>query len=517
MTGGPLPQHRLRPGFRWPENTLWDDVVGHAHRGRDATAVTDGETTYTYGELVRAAEAAAGRYRDLGVGVGDVVMVRMPTSAAFLPAFLAVERLSAVVSPVLPGITGSAFERIVGLSAPSLIVTNDPVESDGIDITVVDPVSVLDPPNGAPTLPDPPRPSAVSELAYTSGTTGTPKGVVHTHATCTAGILSTIRRQHISAEDVVHVSLPVAHNFGYFYGVRLGLHAGAKLVMQRRWNAPEMLSLVATHGVTVSLGPPTYLSDLLDVAGSWGGRLDTLRLFTCAGAKLDRGLATDAVAALPGRISKAFGMTELGHVCSTTAGSGVDKILATEGAPHPEIEMRVQGSTGDPLPRGEEGVVAFRGPFVMAGYRDGTGINAIDESGFFSTGDLGYADANGYLVITGRVKNIVIRGGENIPAEPVEAALGVHKDVLEAVVVAAPDRRLGERPVVCVVPRPGATVTVADLGPVLEEAGLPRIHWPEAVVMLDEIPRSETGKVKRAELRRVIAERRIFEEADTNE
>ena len=527
MSTSTLPQHRNAANFRWPKRTLWDDIAGHAGCAGDTVAVVDAEGSYTYRQLTQLTERLAIHFRDRGVSSGDVVAIQLPPTKVFVPSFLAVERLGAIVSPVLPSIRGLALEKILDLAAPSLIITNDQpsgagraTEQSAAHVMKREARASGEPlddlinsePSPSPTLPEPPKPEVLSELAFTSGTSALPKGVFHLHATATAGIMSTIRRQHITSQDVVHVALPVGHNFGFFYGVRLALHAGAKLVLQQRWDADEMLSLTKAHGITVSAGPPTYLSDLLDLAGSWHSRLKTLRLFTCAGAKLDPDLALQAVKAMPDQISKAFGMTELGHTCSTTKQSSIDKIIRTEGSPHPEIEMKIVGPDALSLPRGNEGIVAFRGPFLMTGYQDKRhNKDAIDEDGFFSTGDLGYEDNDGYLVITGRAKNVVIRGGENIPAEAIESVLSGHPSVTEAVMIGAPDRRLGERPVVCVRGTSEAALSVTDVGEYLKKAGLPVIHWPEAVIMVDTIPRSDTGKIERAKLRQFVVDQHIFD------
>ena len=525
MSLGTLPQHRYPPGYRWPTSTLWDDVVGHAASRDRAPAVKGDDGSYTYGELVHATESLAMHYRERGVEPGSVVVVQLAPTAGFVPAFLAAERLGAIVSPVLPSLRGPSFGKLLERAAPSLVVTGNRLDRDegasaGEVLIVGDPgddafgQATRGVPGASRLLPAAPGLDSICELAFTSGTTGDPKGVLHTHGTATAGILSTAQRQRYTTDDVVHVSLPVAHNFGYFYGARIALHAGAMLVLQRRWSADEMLQLSERHGVTVSSGPPAYLYDLLEMAGSWRGRLDSLRLFTCAGAKLDADLAEAAVAELPGRLSRAFGMTELGHVCSTTAASPPEKVVNTEGAPHREIQMRITGADGERLAPGSEGMISFRGPFLMAGYHGGSQEDAIDEEGFFATGDLGYADEQGYVVVTGRLKNLVIRGGENIPAETVERAIASHPGIDEAVVVAAPDARLGERPVACI---SGLAIDLADLSEFLDGAGVPAIHRPEAVLVLGQIPRTETGKVRRAELRKMVAAERFFGTGDDDE
>ncbi len=529
-------QHRHQSGFQWPTRNLWQDVTDRASRTPDKTAVIDESGSVTLAELVEAVMRLSEGYRERGVGHGDVVAVQLPPIREFVSAFLAAERLGAVVCPMLPSIDGMGAHELLRLSRARLVVTIDrhgrsaPAASLASYEGAVKPelLVVGEPPPGTVSIEEAmvtPRSEIgatdaysgmddVAELAFTSGTTGRPKGAEHSHGTATAGILSTLYRQKISSRDVVHVALPVGHNFGYFYGVRLALHAGATLVLQRAWDADEMLDITARLGVTISSGPPTLLADLLSIRKHWGGMLDGLRLFTCGGAKLRTELAEEVIATMPGRLSKAFGMTEVGHTCSTGPDSDPSKLVGTEGAPHPEIEMRILDPEGRELGVSEIGSIAFRGPFLFLGYRrrDGSLERPFDTGGFFATGDLGYRDEDGYLVVTGRTKNVVIRGGENIPTELVETVVERHPAVVQAVVVGVPDVRLGERAVVCVQVIRGAELALEQIVEHMSVSGVPRVHWPEALVVLSSIPQSDTGKIKRAELKRMVADMGPFTE-----
>ena len=511
-----------------PLRTLWRDVVDHAATMPDKPAVIDENGSVTFSELVEHVIRLSEGLRDREVSRGDVVGVQLPPIREFAYSCLAAERLGAAVCPMLPSVDGAAAYELVGLARPRLIVT---IEQHGRarpagslasfeGASTPELVVVGEPPPGAGSMAEvlaAPRPGVaakgvavdmgdIAEVAFTSGTSGRPKSVVHSYATATAGILSTLRRQQFTSADVIHVALPVGHNFGYFYGVRLALHVGATLVLQRRWDPHEMLDLAARHSVTASSGPPTFLADLVSERRHWNRKLDSLRIFTCGGAKLRPDLAEEVVATMPGRLSKAFGMTELGHPCSTGPESPHAKLVTTEGEPHPEIELKILDREGGSLETGKTGAIAFRGPFLFLGYRreDGSLDRPFEPDGFFATGDLGYRDEDGYMVVTGRSKNVVIRGGENIPAELVEAVVADHPAVVEAAVVGAPDFRLGERAVACVTVRPGSHVSLEQLTEHMAISGVSRVHWPESLIVLGSIPVSDTGKILRAELKRIV-------------
>jgi cyclohexanecarboxylate-CoA ligase len=527
-----------RRGF-WRDEILFDHVLAHSGRHPAKIAVVDGGGGYRYAELAAETLALAGGLLTHGVAPGDVVLVALPPVRQFVPVILASERIGAVVANVMPTLGPRELSRIIRLARPRAVVTvaafrsHRPAETimavlarHGQRCTMVivgDGEATSAAAGGLPCtgygalvdagasatrhLPHPPGADAVANLAFTTGSSGEPKGVLHTHNTAMLAVRSTAERQELGEDDVFHAALPVGHTFGHFYGVRLGLLAGGRIVMQPGWDAAEMLRLAREHRITHSAGTPTYLADLMARQDGRADSLASLRVFTCAGAKLDAGLAHQAVERLPARLSLAYGMSEAGHVASTGPGDDVVKAIGTCGRPQPETIVRIDplpGSTGT-----SGGEIVITGPSVTPGYLQGPEFSSefLDGKGGYRTGDLGRFDENGYLVLTGRFKELVIRGGEKIPVGEIEGLLRTCPGVSEAVIVGVPHARLGERCVAVVEPASGAELTLGKLASFLESRGVTKAFWPEDLVTVDRLPRNDVGKWVRAEVSQLAHDR----------
>lgn len=527
-----------RRGF-WRDEILFDHVLAHSARHPAKIAVVDSGGAYRYGELAAETLALAGGLLMQGVAPGDVVLVALPPVRQFVPAVLAAERIGAVVANVMPTLGSRELGRILRLAEPRAVVTvaafrrHRPAETiasllarQGTRCTMIvagDGGSAPAAAGGGPVtaygtvvgngraaaghLPGPPAADAVANLAFTTGSSGEPKGVLHTHNTSMLAVRSTAERQELGEDDVFHAALPVGHTFGHFYGVRLGLLAGGRIVMQPGWDADEMLRLAGEHRITHTAGTPTYLADLMARRGGRGDSLASLRVFTCAGAKLDTTLAQQAAEQLPGRLSLAYGMSEAGHVASTGPGDDVASAIGSCGRPQPETAIRI-----DPLP-GPAGTgggeIVITGPSVTPGYLQGREFSSsfLDGNGTYRTGDLGRFDGNGYLVLTGRIKELVIRGGEKIPVGEIEGLLRTCPGVGDVVIVGVPHPRLGERCVAVVEPAAGPEVTLGTLASFLETRGVTRAFWPEELVTVDRLPRNDVGKWVRAEVSQLAHDR----------
>jgi acyl-CoA synthetase (AMP-forming)/AMP-acid ligase II len=364
------------------------------------------------------------------------------------------------------------------------------------------------PPSSTPAL-DPGRGLEPLHIAVTSGSTGEPKGVLHVHDSALATVGSTITRQGITERDVIHLAIPVGHTFGYFYGVRCALQAGGCVVLQERWDVREMLALVRTHGVTVSLGPSAFILDLLALPQQDVEELRSIHLFTHSGDSLPGPTARRAQAVLPFRISRALGMTEFGHVTSTDANTPADAALESLGTAQPEMELAIVDDDGRQRPPRAEGRIVVRGPFLFAGYvlPDRLNEDVLDDDGFFDTGDLGFTDEAGHLHITGRVKLVIRRGAETVPVSLLEDVVAGLPQVAHVVVIGMPNARFGEEPVACVQLQPGGTLDFETLLGAFEAHGVTKKFWPTRMEIVDGWPIGPTGKIDRRMVAEQVASR----------
>jgi cyclohexanecarboxylate-CoA ligase len=520
-----------RRGF-WRDEILLDHVLAHAGQNPAKIAVVDGGGAYSYGELAAETLDLAGGLLMQGVEPGDVVLVALPPVRQFVPAILASERIGAVVANVMPALGSRELGRILSLARPRVVVTvaafrrhrpaeaimsvlarqgtsctmivvgdggRRPATAAGVRVTGYGVVAG----NGkraARHLPGPPAADAVASMVFTTGSSGEPKGVLHTHNTAMVAVRSTAERQELGGDDVFHAVLPVGHTYGHFYGVRLGLLAGGRIVMQESWDTGEMLRLAREHRITHSAGTPTHLADLMARRSGDAESLASLRVFTCAGAKLDTALAHQAAESLPGRLSLAYGMSEAGHVASTGPGDDVTGAIGTCGRPQPETIVTIGPLPGSATTSGGE--VVITGPSVTPGYLQGREFSSrfLDGKGRYRTGDLGHFDGSGYLVLTGRINELVIRGGEKIPVGEIEGVLRTCPGIGDVVIVGVPHARLGECCVAVVEPAAGAGVTLSEIGSFLEARGVTKAFWPEELVTVNRLPRNDVGKWVRAEV-----------------
>ena len=524
----------------WIDRVLRDYVLEHATSTPDHVAVVGpgDRPSLTYRQLLQRADRAALALLDRGVRPSDVVSVQLPNWPEYVVLLLAIERIGAVMNPltvilrerelaqmlalgqskvlVVPsnfrGFDHAAMAKRLADDAPALrtIVSVGPDAPAGTlswDEFLGDPEATVDARDGAWLDRLGPDANAITELAFTSGTTGEPKGVLHTHNTTICTVGSTVRRYGFGPRDVFHVVTPVGHNAGYFYGVRLTLQSGGTMVLQDVWDPHVALELIQRHRVTFSYGVTTVLVDLL-ATGPERYDIASLRIYMSGGASIPPSVAREAMERLPGRFVPIFGMTEHGHSTGTDPETPIDKACTTDGSPQPEIELRIVDRDGKVLGSEQEGRLQIRGPFVFVGYIQGREFSDafFDAEDFFDTGDLGYLDEDGFLRITGRSKDLIIRGGENVPVKEVEDILVAHPVVMEAALVGAPDPRLGERAVAYLRLVPDATLTLEEVWAFLAEQQATRHFWPEAMVAVEDFPRTPSGKIQKFQLQARVAD-----------
>lgn len=528
-------------GF-WGDALIVDQLDRVARKRPDALAVVDhnSETgqrhAVSFGELARLSKRVAAGLNALGIGPGDVVAVQLPSWWHYFVLYPACARIGAAINPLMPIFRDRELKFMLGLPRTKMIVVprafrgfDYPAMLERLRPELPDLAHVLVVDSDAPehnferVLLDRPwedevdleallrtcRPGAndVTELMYTSGTTGEPKGVMHTANTLLSKARLATELFGLGADDVIYMGSPMAHQTGLMYGCILALVNGIKCVLQDVWDPAIAARNIQEESCTITVASTPFLSDLVYEASVREHDITSLRLFLCAGAPIPRLLVRDAAEVHPNLyVMSAWGMTENGIVTATYPGDPEEKIFETDGRALPGQEVRVVGAEGELLPANQEGRLQARGPTTFVGYFKRPEAYPMDGDLWVETGDLARMDADGYVRITGRTKDIIIRGGENIPVVEVENLLYRHPTVQDVAVIGLPDPRLGERGCAVVQLRSGGALTFDEMNAFLGEQGLIKNYLPERLEVIDDFPRTPSGKIQKFKLREILLE-----------
>jgi cyclohexanecarboxylate-CoA ligase len=313
-------------------------------------------------------------------------------------------------------------------------------------------------------------------------------------------MLPSIRHLQLSEGEPILSATPLAHQLGFILAVIVPIVLGSPIVMQDVWNASVALERIRKFGVTFGMGATPFLADLLDTAAK-EGHARPLRTFLSAGAPIPRLLVKRANEEIGVKVLSAYGMTENLLVSAARPDDPEQKVTETDGAPSRGIELRVVDDDGNTLPVGVSGRLQTRGTSTFVGYLKRPKLYNVNREGWFDTGDLARLDADGYVTITGRWKDVIIRGGENIPVVEIENVLYRHPAVRQVAIVAMPDARLGERACAFIVAREAASLAFPEMQEFLLKSGVARSYWPERLELVDALPMTATGKIQKFVLR----------------
>lgn len=489
----------------------------------------------SYAELNEKVTRMAAGLAGLGVAKGDVVSCQLPNWWQMTALHLACIRIGAVLNPLMPifrehelrfmlaqaeskvfvvpgvfrGFDHAAMAR--GLKAELtaleqvLVVGGEGVDS--FETVLLERAWERETDTAALFRERRPGGDDVVQLLYTSGTTGKPKGVMHTSNTLMSHIRPFATRLGLGNDDTVFMPSPLAHQLGFLYGLMLPVYLQATAVLQDTWKPAEAVDIIRAERPSLMLGSTPFLADIAEQAEAHGPDLQSLKLFMCAGAPIPSPLVEKAARNLPTRIISAWGMTENGAVTTTRPGDDPSRAVHTDGLPLPFMELKVTDLEGNTLPPGQEGPLYVRGASLFVGYFKQPELYGVDAEGWFPTGDLARLDEQGYVRITGRSKDVVIRGGENIPIVDIENALYQHPAIQAVALVGRPDERLGERLCAYVTLKEGVeSLTLTDVTTFLSERQVTRQYQPEFLVVLDELPRTPSGKIQKFKLREQAAQ-----------
>lgn len=345
---------------------------------------------------------------------------------------------------------------------------------------------------------------AVRMVMYTSGTTGRPKGVLHTHNTLHALLRQLGEHWLIEPGDKFLVPSPISHIGGSIYAFEAPLLLGTTAVVMDKWDPDEAVKLIDAEGCTHMAGATPFLEALLAAAERAGTRLPSLKLFVCGGASVPPSLIRRAADYFERAVvTRVYGSTEVPvtTVGSTAAGDATHGADTDGRAGFAEIKLIHHNAATD-----GEGEIHARGPQMLAGYlRSEDEVPAFDDEGYFRTGDLARWIDTHYVVVTGRAKDIIIRNGENISPKEIEDLLLGHGQIAEVAIVGVPDARTGERAIAVIVPKPNALPDVASLGKFLTGLGVAKFKIPEQVVLWKALPKNDAGKVLKHQIRATLA------------
>ncbi len=489
------------------------------------------EQQWSYREFADIVKRTVSALRRAGIGQGDIVAVQVPNGWEFIALTFAAWQLGAAICPVMPIFRLHEVEQILEQTGARLLVlprvfrTYDYSEmahtlaesfpqmtiwfrgnGDYPDFSAILADMELEDPPDSPAQPD-----DMAEIVFTSGTTGRPKGVVHTHRTLLTGLLLLQSDfLHMDRTDSVFMASPLAHQTGFLYGVLLPVVLGIPVVLQDIWEAGVALALLSQWGVTFSMGATPFLADLTAQYDPEQHDLSRLKIFISAGAPIPRVLVEQAHGLLGVHILAGWGMSENSLVTLVRPEDGLEKTYTTDGRPVPEMQCRVVDAQGAVLGVMAEGELQVKGPQNFIGYYhdEETTREIMDPQGWLKTGDMAVIDAEGYIRITGRVRDMINRGGEKVPVADVEEMLYRHPAIKEAALVAIPDPRLVNRACACVVLKPGCHMELPDLLHYLERMELTKQFWPERLEVLDAMPKTPSGKIQKYRLREWVEQRR---------
>lgn len=513
----------------WRNKTLADLLDEQLARDPDRVLIIQGDSQMSARDINIQARALASALQQRGLVAGDVISCQLPNWPEAVVVDMAAAMLGLVCNPIIPIYRDAEVAYILKDAGTKVFFI--PTEFRNFDYVAMverhrgelpDLAHVVTVRGTAPgciafdellgdgVVFERPAvdPNAVKLIMYTSGTTGRPKGVLHSHNTIDTENQAFSKFLGLDQDDVILMPSPLTHITGYLYGIQLPIVLGAPAVLMEMWNAKVAADLIDSHGVTFTIAATVFLQELTEFARINDRPLPSLRYFPCGGAPVPPEIIFNAHKSFARCVcARCYGSTEAPTVTLGVNSREQERLgAATEGLVVGH-EIKLVDEKGVPVPVGVEGEIITRGPELCLGYADPAHNEAFDDEGYFHTGDLAVMTVDDCLVITGRSKDLIIRGGENISPRGVEDALHEHPAVYEAAVVAMPHPRMGETGCAYIVLAEGATLTFKDMISALDKTGMAKQKYPERLEIIDAFPRTAAGKIRKNVLREMIAEK----------
>ncbi|EFI8102087.1 TPA: medium-chain fatty-acid--CoA ligase [Escherichia coli] len=515
----------------WGDASLADYWQQTARAMPDKIAVVDNHgASYTYSALDHAASCLANWMLTKGIESGDRIAFQLPGWCEFTVIYLACLKIGAVSVPLLPSWREAELVWVLNkcqakmFFAPTLFKQTRPVDlilplqNQLLQLQQIVGVDKLAPATSSLSLSqiiadNTPLTTAITvhgdELAavlFTSGTEGLPKGVMLTHNNILASERAYCARLNLTWQDVFMMPAPLGHATGFLHGVTAPFLIGARSVLLDIFTPDACLALLEQQRCTCMLGATPFVYDLLNLLEKQPADLSALRFFLCGGTTIPKKVARECQQRGI-KLLSVYGSTESSPHAVVNLDDPLSRFMHTDGYAAAGVEIKVVDDARKTLPPGCEGEEASRGPNVFMGYFDEPELTAraLDEEGWYYSGDLCRMDEAGYIKITGRKKDIIVRGGENISSREVEDILLQHPKIHDACVVAMPDERLGERSCAYVVLKaPHHSLSLEDVVTFFSRKRVAKYKYPEHIVVIEKLPRTASGKIQKFLLRKDI-------------
>lgn len=506
--------------------TPFELFSGHLARDPHSVAVLDDRgNALTRQELWDLASEIQGEMESHGLATGDIVVVCMPNWTEWMAAYLAVVRAGLIPAtlPITTDPKSIAYTaHLVGARAVVLPRTHRGRDFAAESTVLAEELGhfvhilLVDGDHetrewrtfDGPPVVVPEYPKGMAHVLFSSSTTGKSKAIAHSEASLGAYNESVIARYSVTDEQPIFMPSPLGHSTGFWHGARMSMMTGAALVLQDAWDPSRALGLVDRHRCAITVAATPFLKDLVDA--EWAPatpKLNGMHTFLCGGAPIPPSLIEQAQQQMPGtRIASIWALSE-GGATSSLPDDAPDLVARSCGRVMPGVVLETITKQGTMAPRGTDGEIVMRTPSLFLGYigQDDLYRSSFTPEGYFRTGDTGIVDQDGYLRLTGRLKDLIIRGGVNISPVEIENALSVHPQIVRVAVVGRPDERLGER-ICAVIQTTGTPPTFEELTAWLGDHDVPRRLWPESIHIVSGMPETPAGKIRKNILRELISE-----------
>ncbi len=499
---------------------ILDDLDRHARERPGERAVVevgaDGSVReLTWAALKNESTRIAAALLRLAVLEGEPVAFQLPNRLEFVTVALGTLRAGAVCEPLMPIFRERELEFMLRESAARVLFVPDtfrgrdhaamaaacarPCRRSSTWSCSRTAIRACSTTVRRPTAFPSETPEQIAQLLFTSGTSGEPKGALHRHDVLTRAAEHHIEHFGLGTEDVIYVPSPLAHQTGFLYGMWVAIHLGVPQVLQEVWDGEVGLETMRRFGVTFVQAATPFLADLTQVAEERGATPERLKTFVATGAAIPRELARRSREVLGAEVGGAWGTTESCLGCAFAPGDPPEFAWGSDGRALTGVSLRTVDDDGQPLAAGQEGNFEVSTDCLFEGYlnRPGLTAEAVTADGWYRTGDLARIDAHGYVRITGRVKDVINRGGEKVPVAEIEQLLHAHPAVRDVAIVAMPDERLGERACAFVV----GDLDFETMLDYLDSARVAKTYWPERLELVESLPRTPSGKIQKFILR----------------